>query len=441
MLVRMLLSALVMVLLHRTSSASPSPKPSPSMMATTLVSSVTTAASPSVADAAVAEGGGNIVLQFAEYIKDSMVRMVDGTKEMWTNHGRCNEIRSKQKIYRQKLKKQWELEEPGMTAKEMRQRLAVINGGISYDEYDFLMRGKVDRGKLVNMMFLMFGAPRFFPYAMMFFPDILPSAFAPLPDASVKETKLEKLSRERSHAVIRTLLAIESEAKTTPALGMLNIFGKKAQARRRDEMDSLAKMMGHIMNKTGTTSDTSPSIMLNTMEDFLYRTEPFSRAEERLVTVPKCITTGFMSAMKSPPPFASILPHFMKRGQVLNHIQKVTDGDKFLVDEKVDINELSKTRLKEACIDRMIDVPGRSDEELRQHLSEWLDLAVVQPADRIEKTGEFYNDNLGRMALMSHYSIIGARDERSASYLPRFMLQGQSRTSDAESEEMKNRKR
>jgi hypothetical protein len=440
---------IVLLLLHEASSAT---TPSSSRMTTaTLMSSVTATASASsvVADptavAAGSGGGGNVVFQLAGYVKDSMVRMVDGTKEMWTNHGRCNEIRTKQKIYRERLKKQWELEEHDMSAKDMRQRLAKINGGISYDEYDFLIRGKEDRGKLMNMMFLMWGAPRFFPYAMMFFPDILPSAFAPLPDASGKETKLEKLSRIRSHAVIKTLLAMENEAKTIPVLGKINVFGKKAQARRMDEIDSLAKTVGQIMTTTkGTSSDTTPGIILNTMEEFLYKTTPFSRAEQRLVNVPKCITSGFMSAlpMQNLSPVISIMPNFLKRGQILNHIQKVSDVDNFLVGEKVNVQELSKARLLEACIDRMIDVPGRSEEELRRQLLEWLNLAVIQPIGRTQQTGEFYNENLGRLALMSHYSIIGARDDRSASYLPRFMLQGQSRPiSLAQAEEMKNRKR
>jgi hypothetical protein len=275
----------------------------------------------------------------------------------------------------------------------------------------------------MNMMFLMWGAPRFFPYAMMFFPDILPSAFAPIPDSSGRETRLEKFSRERSHAVLRTLVAIENEARTVPALGKLNIFGKKAQARQMDVMDSLGKTVGQIMTTMFNTPDSTPAIVLNTMEDFLYKPGPFSRAEQRLVNVPKCITTGIMAALKSPSPLAPVMPHFLRRGQVLNHIQKVADVDNFLVTEGVDINDLSKARLLEACIDRMIDVPGRTESELRQSLSEWLDLAVVRPTVRTQQTGEYYNDNLGRVALLSYYSVVGARDERSASYLPRLMLQ------------------
>lgn len=408
---------------------------SPLTTTTSLVSSTNPAASSS-------EGGENVVFQLVGHVKDSMVRMVDGTKEMWGNHGRCNEIRTKQKDYREKLKKQWEFQEQGMTPKEMRERLGKINGGISYDEYVFLIKGKEDRGKLMNMMFLIWGAPKFFPYALMFYPKILPSAFAPLPDASGKETRLETLSRERTNIVIRTLLSMETEAKAIPALAKLNIFGKRGQVLRMDTMDSLAKTVGQIMATPEATLNAGAVVVMNTMEHLIYNLEPFSRAEQRLVNVPKCITSGIMNAINGPSPFAAVMPHILKRVQVLNHIQKVTDVDNFLVGEKVSIDDLSTARLLEACNDRMIGGPGRSDEELRQQLSEWLDLAVVKPTYRIQKTGEFYNENLGRTALMSYYSVNGARDERSASYLPRLMFQGQlSRPSSETDERDHNRKR
>ena len=54
--------------------------------------------------------GGNPVGQLVGYVKDSVVRTVDGTKEMWSNHGRCKEIRGKQKEHREKLKNEWEFE-------------------------------------------------------------------------------------------------------------------------------------------------------------------------------------------------------------------------------------------------------------------------------------------------------------------------------------------
>jgi len=376
-------------------------------------------------------GGGNPLSQLVGYVKDSLVRTVDGTKEMWGNHGRCKKIRSEQKEYREKLQKQWEFEEKGLTPKEMKQRLSKVNGGITYDDFVFLIKGKEDRGKLTNMLFLMWGAPRLFPYALMFYPEILPGPFSPLPDASGKESKLQKQSRERTHAVIRTLLTIETEARAVPALAKLNIFGKKKQARNMDEMDSLGKTIGQIMAVPKTKSDDSGAlVVMNTIEDLLYRSSPISRAEQRFVDVPKCITSGIMAAIDGPNVFQSVMPNFMKRGQMLNHVQKLNDIDNFLVDEKINLNDLSSARLLEACGDRMIGGPGQTVQEMREHLNNWLDIGVNQPAKRIEDTGEFFNSNLAKMALMGFYCISGARDHRSASYLSRSMYSGQRKSND-----------
>ena len=111
------------------------------------------ASTPVAVDASSDGSGGNVIFQLFGLVKDSLVRTVDGTKEMWGNHGRCKQIRSKQKEYREKLQKQWEFEEKGLTPKEMKQRLAKVNGGITYDEFVFLVKGQEDRGKLMNMFF------------------------------------------------------------------------------------------------------------------------------------------------------------------------------------------------------------------------------------------------------------------------------------------------
>ena len=387
------------------------------------------ATAPVAVDGASASGGGgNVVFQLVGYVKDSLVRTVDGTKEMWAGHGRCKQIRTKQKEYRDKIQKQWEFEEKGLTPKEMRQKLAKLNGGVTYDEFVFLVKGKEDRSKLMNMFFLMWGAPRLFPYALMFYPEILPGPFAPLPAASAKESKLQKLSRERTHAVIKTLLAIETEARAVPALAKLNIFGKKKQARKMDEMDSLGKTISQIMAAPGSSSDSNgASVALNTMEDLLYSSDPITRAQQRFVDVPKSITNGIMAAIDGPNIIQTFMPNFMKRGQILTHVQKLNDIDNFLVDEKINLNDLSTARLLEACNHRMIGGPGQTDEEMRKHLNNWLDLGVNQPAKRINETGEFFNTNLAKMSLMGFHCISGARDDRSASYLSRTMYSGQSK--------------
>ena len=372
------------------------------------------------------DGQGNPAIQLFDYVKDSAIRLTTGAKDMWSNHGRCKEIRAKQHDYREKLKKQWELQEKNLSPKGMKARLAAVNGGITYDEFIFLANGKEDRSKLMNLVFLMWGAPRVFPYALMFYPNILPSPFSPLPDASGPETKLEKISRQRAHEVIKALVDLEEKARSVPYLDKLNIFGKKAQERRMIATDNLGRSLSLIMTAPGATGGIGAGMLLETMNDLLYKTgEAFTRGEKRLVGVPSPIILGLMSSISGPGILNGIMPNFMRRGNVVAHAQKISEADSFLVGENVDLESLSTVRLLEACNDRLIGGVGRSEEELRKDLSDWLDLAVVQPATRTAVTGEEFNGNLARAALMGYYSLEAVRDQRCTSYLTRSLFQGQ----------------
>lgn len=73
---------------------------------------------------------------------------------------------------------------------------------------------------------------------------------------STKETKLQKIAQERSPAVLRTLMAIESEATVELCQHWPNsIFWKQEQMRRMDELGSLGtwkdgKTIGHFVTTT-----------------------------------------------------------------------------------------------------------------------------------------------------------------------------------------------
>ena len=369
--------------------------------------------------------GGNPIGQLVGYVKDSIVRTIDGTKEMWSNHGRCNEIRAKQKEYREKIKKQWEFENKDLSPQEMKKKLQAINGGITYDEFMFLSKGKEDRGKLMNMLFMMWGAPRLFPYALMFYPDILPAPFQPLPDGSSRETKLEKASRQRSHAVIQVLLALEREAHETPALAKLNIFGKRKQQRTMETIGKLGGEIGAMMTVTGATEDGGARLAMNALGSELYKDESITRKEKRLVGLPQSVVLGLTKALNGPSPLTSVQPNFMRRGTVLTHIQKIAEADKFLVNENVDLGTLSTASLLEACNDRMIGGPARSKEEMQKGLSNWLDLAVVEPSNRIAASGEVFNENYARAILLCYFAVEGVRDARCSSALPRLLFSEQ----------------
>lgn len=366
--------------------------------------------------------GGNPVFQLVGYVRDSFVRAMDGTKEMWSNHGRCKEIRAKQNLYREKLKKEWEFEETGLSPRELKKKLQSVNGGITYDEFSFLSKGKEDRAKLMNMIFFMWGAPRLFPYALMFYPDILPAPFQPLPNESRYETKLEKASRQRTHIVIQALLSLEKEAQEVPALSKLNVFGKKKQQQRMEKMGKLGDEIGQMMTSPIAKDEPGAKMAMNALGNDLYKKDSIPRKEKRLVGVPQSVVLGLTKAVNGPNPFTSFQPNFLRRGTVLNHIQKIAEADKFLVNENVDLDALSTASLREACNERMIGGPGRTKEELRKGLADWLDLAVVEPSNRIAVSGEEFNENFARAVLLCYYAVDGARDARSSSALPRLLF-------------------
>lgn len=369
-------------------------------------------------------GGGNPIVQMAGYVKDSVVRTVEGCGQLWKNHKHCNELRAKQKEHREKIQMKWEME-GRMSKEEMKERLKSANGGITYGEYAFLVKGKEDRSKLMNMVFLMWGAPRFLPYALMFYPEMLPSPFSPLPSGSQRESGLEKLSRERSMAVVETLLQMEKDSKIIPAISKLNIFGRKAQEKQMDFMGMVGNATAKALMASGARGPFGAQVVTSTFDDAMYSTTEFTRAEKRLVTVPKAVIRGVSTAIEGPNFVNNFLPNFMARGKVVSHLKKVTDADEFLVNESIDLDTLESTHLIEACSERLIGGPRRSDEELRKSLGEWLNLSVVQPAARVQRTGEYFNSNLARLALLCYYAVDATRDPRSASYLPRLLYQGQ----------------
>jgi hypothetical protein len=165
-------------------------------------------------------------------------------------------------------------------------------------------------------------------------------------------------------------------------------------------------------------------LLLKTLEDSIYSEVDFSAKSKRLVNVPKSIVKGLARTLEGNSPLDNVFPHFVARGKVLNHIKKVIDSDEFLVNESIQLEQLGKQRLMEACKDRLIGGISRSDEEMRESLANWLDQVVVRPSDRMQQTGEFYNGNLARVAMMCYHAMQAAKDERSASSLPRLLFQG-----------------
>ena len=353
----------------------------------------------------------NIIFQLGNYVKDSVVRLKDGTVQLYTNHKECNNIRDKQKVYAKENPK---------SADVSYQRT-----GITFQEYDFLTRGKEDRGRVFNLVFMMFFSPNFLPYAFMFFPNILPTPFQQNPPMAFD--KLELISRERSHAVIKTLLDIEKEAKSVPTGNPLNPFGKGKAKKNRELMARVNQITGQLLllgngSLSTATADASISTnmgsidkeehILNLLQDEIYTDEAPDRSRTRLAFVPKAIMKGLSNAIgantvsakgtsnANSGVFSSLTPHFMIRNKVITHLQAVNDADSFLIHENVDLNTLSGDLLLDTCNARMIGTPESTEFELRNSLSKWLALTVSTPeADSVQENASSpvsNSDKVGR---------------------------------------------
>jgi hypothetical protein len=203
----------------------------------------------------------------------------------------------------------------------------------------------------------------------------------------------------------------------------LNPF-KGGTKRMMEKMDKLGHQVGGILVANGAKGSEGAELVMEVLKDEIYKTTKHTKKETSLSSLPKAVITGLGRALEAPS-FNSLIPNFVVRGKVLNSLKQIEVSDEFLAEQNIDLKTLSTTMLQDACHARLIGGIGRSDEEMIDGLSKWLDLAVKQPT-RISKQGNlYYNSNLARAALLAYNAVDAARDERATSYLPRLLFQGQ----------------
>jgi len=377
--------------------------------------------------AATVEGEGssnNMIVTLFGYLKDSVVRTVTGCGQLWTNHGKCNEIRQKQKQYRMQLQQQWE--DAGLyedeSPKEIQKRLANIAGGISFAEYRFLQQGKEDRGKVLNLGFLVWGAPRFLPYALMLNPDMLPSPF----QAENKPGAVKDWPREQAQAVLTTLLTLEQQVASTTTGGYFssfNMFGKQGKQRKRRVLERVAAETESFLGQQNPPQSLpSPSQVLEQLQPHLYKTDTadYSRAEQRLCQVPPCIVQGLGRAVTGqgglPGVIQQLTPAFLQRGKLVGHLQKVAAADDFLVQAEIDLTTVSKRVLQEVCQERLLCTSAnqQSPDELRVALADWLQRTVQEPANVVQKMQAALPSSITTTTTTAVESRGGDNDEKSA---------------------------
>jgi len=352
----------------------------------------------------------NIVFQLGGYIKDSLTRFKDGTVELYTNYQKCQTIRKKEKEFQTIYYKD----------SSNRNNMGIYKKrGITYQEFDFLQKQKVDRGKLGNILFLLFFAPNIMPYSIMFFPDMLPSPFhaksTTLSSSASNNIRYSSASRQISHAVLKTLIDIEklgsndsNDKSSSPSLIPFG-FGKKKAEQKIQQMKELLYLTTSFLgssssfntnvplllhedndeNSSKVSSSTSTPIIIQQiitkLHDQIYSNEKPTKDQTRFVTVPKPILKGIsclLPSSSSPSFFESFIPNFMIRNNILKHIQKISDSDEFLINEDIDFNTIDNDSLREICMDRCIAVSSNDNDDtsvLHEKLANWLQFTVVQP--------------------------------------------------------------
>jgi hypothetical protein len=373
----------------------------------------------------------NPAVQLLTYIKDTMVNFATGLGQMNSNHKRCNTIRAKQHAYAKSL---------GQTRR--RGILGIQTGGISYEEYDFLKKGLVDRNKLLAVSVVMLCLPNYFVYYLWSFPDMMPSPFM-----TVKDPR--EISREQSHAVLSTLMEMEKGARVPPWSSKVNPFGKKRTEKAMERLGCLADVACNLFCDTATAAGDNDSnnynsaarLVMDRMKPTLYSTEePKKQQQQQQLNqiIPKQILKGLSKVISANPLNKGSSPFGTTP---LKHIQSVTLADEFLISQSIDIHEINSQLLGEACSSRLIGGPGWSDEELRRGLSVWLEEVMVRPKLVLSRgesnednnninDGEegrglvYFNGDLARAVLMCYNAVDAARDFRSDSRLARVMYRG-----------------
>lgn len=326
---------------------------------------------------------------------------------MNTDHRRCNDIRAKQGTFAK-----------AAGTSRGRGLKGIQTGGISYEEYDFLRKGLVDRNKLFAVTVVSVCLPNYFVYYLWSFPDMMPSPF-------LKGKDMREVSRERCHAVISTMLDIEKSARVAPWSAKLNPFGKKAVERSMAKLTNFIEVGGSSMAEYGAHGANGGRMIMKKLKPHFYTSTPLTKQQRLLAgkMVPTQIMKGLTKAISADPLNKGSSPFGIG---AVKHIESVTMADEFLVNQSVDVSSIDSTLLAEACSARLIGGPGWTDEERKEGLTSWLQEMEITPREETAKEEDLYfNGNLARAALMCYNSVDATRDSRADSGLLRVMYQGQ----------------
>lgn len=245
---------------------------------------------------------GSISQKKGNVVGEMISSFTEPFKELYRDHQNCNRIRKKQNLHKASLKAEWE--SLGMDSKEIRAKLKESSGGITYEEFRCLQKGKSDTGKSGTFIFYVLAFPKFWPYMVMFNKqNILPSQFTKNDDY-FRESKLEALSRERSHAVLETLMNLEKNSHV-PGF-KLNPFTPKTK-----QMEKFHGVVGALVE--ALESNPGPDYVMKKFEKKMFmRDKPEAKAL-RLVEFPDYLTSGLARTLSAGTSMISLFIDFKKK--------------------------------------------------------------------------------------------------------------------------------
>jgi hypothetical protein len=412
----------------------------------------------------------NFLIQLAKHMwTDVIVKFKDDTAQLFTNYQICNDIKRQRRQYasthsleQRRLRMRYN----GTTLRSITSSLPkdskngyYIRTGLSYWQHRFLKQGQEDWNKLTRLIVASYVG--MLPYAFTFFPEsIRPSPFLHSSSSTAPndDDKWNCAVQSRIHTCISTLCNVEREITLSDAFSIpqitfsfFSLIGGSKKKNKQQEQLLLLKFItknletkywkGFASTKHEDSSHQHEELSEEETEDFYQdlasvvcrstQKQPFTTAEKSLIDVPPSIIRGLsnmifsanLSTLPNTNPLGKhldgILPLFIIRNRLVNHLSELEEQDNFLLYEKIPLDSLKKDDVRDACHARCIGSSNDSLSTLRLKLANWLTLEEKMLSLNTEPC--YYNANLARTYMMCINALQATAEDHNFGKLPRLL--------------------
>jgi hypothetical protein len=412
----------------------------------------------------------NLLIQLAKHIwTNVIVQFKDDTAQLFTNYQTCNEIKRQRRQYASTHsleQRRMRMRYNGTTLRSVTSSLPndskngyYIRTGLSYWQHRFLKQGQEDWNKVVRLILASYFG--MLPYAFTFFPNsIRPSPFLHSSSSTAPDDddKWNCAVQSRIHTCISTLCNVEREITLYDAFSVAQItfpffslFGGATKKNKQQEQLRLLKFItknletkywkGFTSTKHEDSSHQHEELSEEKTEDFYQdlasavcrstQQQPFTTAEKSLSDVPPSIIRGLsnmifsanLSTLPNTNPLGkhldAILPLFIIRNRLVNHLSVLEEQDNFLLYEKIPLDSLKRDDVREVCHARCIGSSNDSLSTLRLKLANWLTLEEKMLS--LNTNPCYYNANLARTYMMCINALQTTAEDHNFGKLPRLL--------------------